>query len=94
MIDSGTDGGIVTGMNTQNPKWIATAQTIFYSAATLIIPQIVSALGAGGALSAMLPAWVTNYGIAGAIIVVLNYYDNKINARNLGSTAMFGMINA
>jgi len=77
-------------MNTLNPRLIATAQTIFYSAATLIIPQIVSALGAGGALSAMLPAWVTNYGIAGAIIVVLNYYDNKLSSQKGG--ALFGTI--
>lgn len=81
-------------MNTSNPKWTATAQTIFYSAAALIIPQIVSALGAGGALSSMLPAWATNYSIAGLLIVILNYYDNKINAINGGTTALFGTMNA
>lgn len=77
-------------MNNINPKTIALAQTVFYSLAAYIIPQIVSALGAGGALSAILPAWVTNYGIAAGLIVALNFYDNKISAQRGG--ALFGTI--
>ena len=78
-------------MNTiQNPKVLALAQTVFYSACALIIPQLIGALGAGGALSMILPAWVTNYGIAAGIIVALNYFDNKIQART--GNAFFGSI--
>ena len=73
-----------------NPKLLSLVQTIFYSCALVVIPLLVSALGVDGALYAFLPKVVTQYGIAGALIWILNYYDNKIQART--GNAFFGTI--
>lgn len=77
-------------MNIQNPRLAAFAQTVFYSICAVVIPLIVSALGVDGALYSILPVWATKYGIAGAAIWILNYYDNKISTDKGG--ALFGTV--
>lgn len=72
-------------MNIQNPKLVSFLQTVFYSAAVVIIPLIVQALGVGGAFDGVLPA-----GVTGIIIWILNYYDNKLSAQKGG--AFFGAV--
>lgn len=87
-MEISTDGGIVMGMNTQiNPKLVAFAQTLFYGAMFAIIPMVVVALGAGGALSGYFPASVTV-----VIVFVLNLIENNIQTKT--GKAMFGTINA
>lgn len=56
----------------------------------VVLPLLVSALGVDGALYSVLPTWFTQYGLTGAIIFVLNYYENKI--QNSGKGALFGAI--
>ena len=68
---------------TINPKLIAFAQTLFYGFFFWAIPQFITALGQGGALSGLLSP-----GLTVGIIFVLNFIENQMQAAGKG--ALFG----
>lgn len=69
-------------MNTINPKTVAIVQTLFYGAVTAFLPVLIGMLTSG---SIVIP-----WGLTGVVLVVLNYYDNKLSAQKGG--AFFGAI--
>jgi hypothetical protein len=68
--------------NILNPKTVALAQTVFYGLITVLLPQIINLITNGGV--------VIPYGLTGIVLVVLNYYENKLTTQNGG--ALFGLI--
>lgn len=68
--------------NILNPKTVAVMQTLFYGLITLVLPQVIALITNGGI--------IIPYGLSGLVLVILNYYDNKLSAQKGG--AMFGSI--
>lgn len=68
-----------------NPKLIALLQTAFYGCVTVIVPMIIAAFGAGGALNGIFTPAVT-----GIILFALNMIDNNLNKTTGGN--FFGAV--